>query len=254
MNQKSSEWLEYVKQAMAKNNLGKFLAKDKLGGSVILEWEKATVKEPGHSENMKGVCGVACKAYTEVEVRFLKKFPDVVEKEEYYKQFKPLFANGVEHVDWKLVEKEMYTRIKQLHEMDYSQFSAEDIYFFVKVRDKETKKLLGFTIFLIKSEYSQNSVKDISIGLIPEAQGRGLGKLLISSIFKIIPSVKRIFLFTRITNDKAIGAYKAWGFTEDPSPLQDPNFTFKKEHWISLEYKIENADKLQKAAEGFQNS
>ncbi|MFC1842614.1 GNAT family N-acetyltransferase, partial [Candidatus Dependentiae bacterium] len=144
-----------------------------------------------------------------------------------------------------------YARIKQLHEMDCSKFSAEDMYIFVKLRNKETKKLLGFTTFLIKPEYPQNSVKDMSIGVIPEAQGRGLGKLLISSIFKIIPTVKRIFLFTRVTNDNAIGAYKAWGFTKDLHPIQDPNFMFKKEHWESLEYKVENSDKLQKTVEQF---
>jgi len=238
-----------VKDTKLSKKSGTFLAKDKFGTPVILEWERSTVKEPSHSKNMKEVCDVACKAYTEVEVRFLKEFPDVIKKEEYYAQFRPLFSKGIEYVDWKLIEKEMYKRIKQIHEMDYSNFSIDDIYFFIRVKDKETKELLGFTTFLIKPEFPQNTVKDISIGVTPEAQGRGLGKLLMSSIFKILPTVNRIFLFTRVTNDKAIGVYKAWGFTENLHPIQDPNFVFKKEHWVSLEYKIESADTLQKTAE-----
>jgi len=99
MNQKSSEWLEHVKQVMVKKRSGQFLAKDKLGEFVILEWEKATVKDIGYAKNMKEISPVACKAYTDVEVRFLKEFPDVLEKEAYYKEFKPLFKGGVENID-----------------------------------------------------------------------------------------------------------------------------------------------------------
>jgi len=251
MTQKLSQWLQYVHKLMGQKSAGSFTAEDKHGVPVILQWEKATIKEPAYSKNMHEVCDVACRAYTDVEVAFLKKFPQVVEREDYYKQFRSLFQDGIEHVNWELVEKQMYTQIKQIHQMNCSQFSAQDIYFFVKIRDKKTKELLGFTIFLIKPEYPEKSMKDISIGLIPQVQGRGLGKLLISSIFNIIPKVERIFLYTRVTNDRAIGAYKAWGFTPDLNPLQDSNFTFKKEHWVSLEYKVQNSDILQKVAKEF---
>ena len=253
MNQKSSEWLKYVQKTMNESCFGRFLAKDTLGRTVILEWEKATVKEPAHAKNMNEICEVACQAYTEVEVRFLKQFPDIVQSDQYYKSFEPFFANGVKHVDWSLVEKEMNDRIKQIHQMDYSQLNAEDLYFFVKVRDRRTNKLLGFTIFLIKSEYSYGTVKDISIGLMPEVQGYGLGKLLISSVFKIIPNVDRIFLFTRITNNRAIGAYRAWGFVKDLHPVQDPYFTFKKEHWVSLQYNAKRSHILQETVENFKD-
>jgi len=254
MNQKSStynKWIEFVNQLFAKKSFGIFAAKDKKGSPVFLEWEKATVKDPAYSKNMKEIADVACRAYTDVEVGFLKSFPQVVQSQDYYREFREFFKNGIEQVDWMFVEKQMYAQIKQLYEMDCSQFSGKDTYVFVKVKDQKTKELLGFTTFLIKPEYPQKSVKDISIGLVPQVQGRGLGKLLISAIFKIIPQVERIFLCARVTNDRAIRAYNVWGFAHDLNPLQDPNFTFEKEHWVSLEYKVQNSDILQNIAKSF---
>jgi len=238
---------------MGVNKSGRFAAYDKLGAPVILEWEETNVQEPSHAKLMKEICDVACRAYADVEVRFLKNFPEVVEQEAQYAQFKPLFANGLDQVNWQEVEKQMHEQIKQIHNMDYSQLSGDDVYFFVKVRDKETNILLGFTIFLIKPDYPYGDVKDISIAIEPDQTGRGLGKLLICSIFKLVPEVERIFLFTRVTNNYAIAAYQAWGFTEDKDPIQDPWYTFKKEHWESLEYKVESSDVLQNAAESLVN-
>lgn len=66
--------------------------------------------------------------------------------------------------------------------------------------------------------------------------------------FKIISDIKRIFLVTRVTNNNAINAYKSWGFKKEINPADDPYILFK-DHWINLEYKIENSDILQKIAE-----
>jgi len=56
-------------------------------------------------------------------------------------------------------------------------------------------------------------------------------------------------LQTRVTNKNAIAAYRAWGFMKEENPADDPFIKFK-EHWINLEYKIVDSDKLKCIAEG----
>ena len=69
-----------------------------------------------------------------------------------------------------------------------------------------------------------------------------------SSIFKIAPQIRRIFLSTRVTNENALRVYSSWGFTPDFSPLQEPNMKIIKEHWSYMEYKTKNSEVLQKTA------
>jgi hypothetical protein len=56
-----------------------------------------------------------------------------------------------------------------------------------------------------------------------------------SSIFQIFPTMQRIFLCTRVTNEHALCVYKNWGFTLDPSPILDPHHVFSSQHWTFLE-------------------
>lgn len=83
----------------------------------------------------------------------------------------------------------------------------------------------------------------------PSEQNRGLGKLLMSSIFKIAPDIRRIFLCTRPTNVNALKAYQAWGFVPDLQPI--PEASLNMAHWEFMEYKAEQSDMLQKLAESF---
>jgi GNAT superfamily N-acetyltransferase len=85
------------------------------------------------------------------------------------------------------------------------------------------------------------------LGVVPAAQGRGIGKMLMSSIFRIIPTITRISLCTRVTNKNAINAYFKWGFTIDPNPEQESWLI--AEHWTSFKYDVEKTDVLQKTAE-----
>ena len=86
--------------------------------------------------------------------------------------------------------------------------------------------------------------------MAPSEQNSGVAKLLISSIFSVVPEGRRIFLCTRVTNENALKAYRSWGFTPDLNPTQDAHYTFNLEHWTFLEYKADRANVLQAIAAG----
>ena len=78
-----------------------------------------------------------------------------------------------------------------------------------------------------------------------------------SSICKIIPDIKRIFLCTRTTNIIAQKAYDNWVFIKykvnsDINPVfEEHDYTFNLNHWIFMEYKTDQAMDLQKTAAMF---
>lgn len=77
---------------------------------------------------------------------------------------------------------------------------------------------------------------------MPAEQQRELEKLLMSSIFKLVPDTRRIFLHTRTTNEDAIKKYNSWGFVQFPGNLAG---------WPDFEYLAEKSNTLQQAAEAF---
>lgn len=227
---------------------------DKYGASVIIEWKQTNLLAPDFAEAMSKVWPIARQAYTPVEMQFLKAFPDVVANENYFKPFEPLFKDGAEKVDWKLAKQTMETILKSHFVFDASLFSEEmktkyarDICFFISVKDKAMENLLGFITFMARADYAPGDIKVISLAVDPLYQNRGLGKLLMSSIFKIAPTTKRVFLSTRVSNTTALSAYQAWGFTKDLNPILDHPFNMN--HWSFLEYKIESSNSLQKVAQ-----
>ncbi len=234
---------------------GKFLAQDKSGASIILEWIKTDIQSTDYVAGMKSIAEIASQAFAKVELQFLREHPEAVVQDQYLKQYIPFFENGAEAVDWKSVESKLQSNLKQMHEMDLSGYGPDvlkpyinDVYYFVIIKDQATKKPLGYANFSIAPEYTHGDIKVTGIGVAPLAQNRGLGKLLMSSIFKIAPQIHRIFLSTRVTNENALRAYLSWGFTPDLSSIQEPNMKIIKEHWSYMEYKTENSDVLQKTA------
>lgn len=84
-----------------------------------------------------------------------------------------------------------------------------------------------------------------------EGDNRELDKLLMSSIFAIIPDIKRLFSFLRPTNESALRTYFSWGFSENKNGFQDPNHMVNMEYLRLLDYKTERNNTLQKIAEDF---
>lgn len=92
---------------------------------------------------------------------------------------------------------------------------------------------------------SFGNVKLINIAVLEK--DKGLDQLLMSSIFKILPRVERLFLYTRPTNVRALETYGSWG--QDSNPVQDPNHKVNLEYPTLLDYKVDRSTLLQKSAE-----
>lgn len=252
----SAEWLACVQSVTAKQSAGVFSVHDKNNVPVVIEWKKTNIMSSDFAESMKNIWSIACRAYVPVEMQFLRSFPDVVQNEAYFKLFQPLFAQGVDSVDWGKAEIIMKDILKSHFVFDPEKLSdaikkmfADDICFFAVVKDQLTDETLGFITFIIRVNYAYGDVKVMSFGVDPLHQNRGLGKLLMSSIFNIIPSINRIFLCTRVTNDSALRAYRSWGFAIDINPVLD--HPFNKDHWSFLEYNAQVFTTLQKVAETY---
>ena len=233
---------------------GSFFARDNDGRNVVIEWHTTNIVSVDFAQCMKDAWSLARDAYIPVEMDFLKAFPEVVGDDPYFAPFEPLFGKGLANIDWVNVENTMETILRGHFVFDPTQFPKQVIEMFgqddvicVTVTEQSTGKILGFITFLMRKTYQAGDVKVMSFAVDVAHQKRGLGKLLMSSIFKIVPTVDRIFLCTRVTNVAALRAYSAWGFIIDENPVMDHAFNLN--HWIFMEYKIEQSDVLQKASE-----
>lgn len=251
--QTSSEWLIYARKSVVGS---KTTAKDANGNLFILEWRKTDILSPDLAEFKRNVCDLACQLLAPVEVQFLRAHPSAVSQELFLKACAPFFEKGVEATDWGMVETTVRSTIKQFYLTDLSSFAPtviapllEDVYFPVIIKEPETEQLLGFATFAITPALPFGNVKLINIAVTPEAAARGLDRLLMSSIFKILPKTERIFLYTRPTNETALKTYYDIGFTQDLAPIQDPNHKINMEYQISLEYKAKQSTTLQETAQ-----
>ena len=212
-----------------------------------------------YAQNLKKFWPIAESTYLNVEMDFLHAHPEVVGQDLFFKPFEEFFKHGPKNVDWVKTEAKMRAILKSIFMSDYSALSKEiklgeeekKAFFetnviFVMAKDKITKKLLGFISFMITPKFAKNEVKCTMFAVKTEEQNRGIGKMLMNSIFKIMPETERIFLCTRITNEKAQNAYYNWGFVKDPNPDNLENgYTFNLDHWIFLEYNSNRSNILQ---------
>jgi GNAT superfamily N-acetyltransferase len=79
----------------------------------------------------------------------------------------------------------------------------------VTVFNAITKELLGWTTFHC---IDQNCVQLDQLAIAPEFQNRGLAKLLIFSILKIVPETTCIYVNTALWNLRAHASYEKLGF------------------------------------------
>lgn len=237
---------------MNQTQTNRFETTDKAGTPITLEWFKTTFLDPSFADGMKQAWEVARPAYVPVEMQFLKAFPDIVGKEPYFKAFEPLFTNGIEQVDWTAAETVITEILKSHFIFDPAMLSEAMVQAYgqdgcIMVTAKSSAgALLGFAAFMSRATYPQGTVKVMALGVAPEHQKRGLGKLLMSSIFKIMPQTANLFLCTRVTNNTALAAYKAWGFSPDANPIMDHAFNLA--HWTFLSYNPTEVTVLQTVA------
>lgn len=239
------------KEAIKKS--GQFIANDKQGVPVILEWQKTTLFAPEYAAVMKEIWTLACAAYLPVEMKFLRTFPQVVGTEDYYKPFEPFFKDGLHAVDWGKVEEVMQALLKSHFIFDASTWGpevtvmyAKDVCYVITIKDQQTNVLLGVITLIKRANYAQGDIKVMSVAVDPKHQRRGLATLLMSSIFRIMPDIKRTFMCTRVTNDAMLQACTLWGFTPDEHPILDHPFNL--DHWKFFEYNADKVNVLQKIA------
>lgn len=223
---------------------GIFLTQDIFKKPIVLEWEEIEGKTEMLDEKIKSISSLFISTYVKQEVDFFSKNIKVFTSEEIENDFMiralaPYL--GQSQNKFNLEEKIKNTLEEFFGSINWSQYStSDDINIFVIARDGKTQEKLGAIQFLIRPEFEQNNIKVGLFGISNSAQDKGLKKLIMSSIFKLRPDVKRIFLHTRSTNTDAILDYKNWGFTE---------FIGKLSNWTDLEYLIENSNSLQKTSE-----
>lgn len=256
-----SEWLSVVRTATATKKSGQCAATDATGRPVILEWNITDILSPDLAVFKKNVSDLAAQTHAVSEVQFLHVHPEAASQDGFLKACVPLFANGLESVDWQQVEATIQSTYKQFYLMDIASFGADiikriadDLYFFVTIKEAPSgensgsDKILGFMMTAVTPALAYGDIKLIKLALAPTELDRGLGELLVGSIFKVIPQAKRIFSIIRPTDKNALKAYLSWGFVQDENPVQDPNHPMNLNYLTILEYKTDQSDRLQKTA------
>src|SRR5581483_1482142 len=167
--------------------------KDNSGIPILVEWYQTDIQSPVLVAFKKNICELASQILAPIEVQFLRAFPQAASQELFLKPCTPFFERGVEDVNWSEVEEKIKSTIKQFYLTDLSKFGAhvikpllDDIYIFATAKEKISGKLLGFFMSSITPALPYGSVKVINLGISENERNRGLDRLLLSSLFKII--------------------------------------------------------------------
>ncbi len=248
-----STWLPYVKKIAETH--GSFETKDAFGNPVLLEWIKTSILSPELAAFKKTICPLACKEIAPLELQFLRTHPEAAPAELFLRSSAPLLENGVETADWKAIEEKIQATIEQFYHMDLSKFGPEmikpllnDVYLCMTIKNKEEDTLLGYLMCAVTPALPFGNIKVINLVVRSEEKDRGLEKVLMSSLFKLVPQTQRIFFFVRPTSKHALQTYHSLGFAEDLDLFQDPNHKVDTKYLTPLEYKSESSEILQKAA------
>jgi hypothetical protein len=239
-----------------KHTAGCFFAHDDSGRAIVITWHKTNIVAGELACFKREVSDLASQVTAASEAQFLKNFPDAVSSGGFLKSCEPLFADGVEFVDWVAVEQKLQESIKQFYLMDLSVFGQamidklmDDVYFFAMVRDQATSQLLAFIMSSITPALPKGDIKLINLVIAPCEQEKGLEALLLGSLACVMPEVKRIFTAVRPTNNLVLEGLGACGFVEDKNPIQDPYHPIDSKHFVVLECKADQSELLQKTAE-----
>lgn len=216
-----------------------YITHDAFNNPIRLEWERIEGKSPRLNEALKSVRDLLIQTYTQQELSFARKHPEAIPTEHFLKSLTPYFEQ-IEKADWSRIEQEIHGIFTNFFtNTDFAQFSEPgSVQCLVTAYDEKSGKLLGFIQFLTTSAFGEDGIKAGMFAVVSDAKDRGLDKILMSSIFKLMPTIQRIFAHTRATNKYELGLYSSWGFVH----IQDG-------YWVNSEYSIASSDILQKTAE-----
>lgn len=235
-----SNWIHVIRENITTTK-GKFLAQNNSGKNIILEWVKVEPISPEFNEHIKTLSDILIKTYTKQELDFAKKYPEAIPQEHFLKSLEPLFKDGLEKLDWELAEYKLKSIFKEFFtETNLTKYSnPEDIQLFVIAKDKITDEILGCIQYIVTTQDAYGSIKVGMVGIKDTFSNNGIQLLLMSSLFKLIPNVTRMYLHTRITNESALNLYESWGFSPFTGPLP---------YWQDMEYLADTSNILQNIA------
>src|SRR3990167_4042853 len=244
-NAASAKWQIYIKELFVSQTSGQFSTSDLTELPVVLEWEMIDPKSPRLTEKISALSHLLVPAYSNIEIAFAQQYPEEIANDMFLKSLEPLLNNGLNHIDWQLAKEKIVNTLNHFFtQMNWSNYTKEcDVHLFIVAMDKKTKEQLGMIQFILSPEYDYGTVKvELYDGVMPNILNRDIEKILLSSIYKLIPNIKRIFFHTRINNLNGVKAHQALGFSKLSGDL--PN-------WIDLEYKSEQSEILQKFSHTF---
>lgn len=249
-----NEWLTHIKKTTPEG--GTFETKDEQGKCIVIEWNRTDILSPRLAHFKSSICNLASEETAPAELQFLRSYPEAAPQELFLKACVPLLKNGVDTADWVEIEKKIRATIKQFYLTDLAQFGPEvikalmhDLYFFGTVKNKGEDRVCGFFMFAITPALPFGNIKVINLLVSSEEYERGLEKIMLGAMLKLIPQTRRLFLFIRPTNETALEMYKALEFVPDIDLLLDPNHRVNINYLTPLEYRVELGQVLQKTAE-----
>ncbi len=256
-----SAWVTALRSRAQLQQSGHFTALDGEHNPLVIEWNITDILSPDLAAFKKEVCEIAAHTHAASEVQFLQAHPEAVSQDPFLKSCEPLFETSIDSVEWKEVEERIKSTYKQFYLMDIAQFGADiikkiadDLYVIATIKEApslknhESEKIVGCMMAAVTPALAYGDIKLIKLALAPANGEYERGELLVSTLFKVIPGVQRIFSSIRPTDKDALQAYFSWGFTHDHNPVQDPNHPLNLEHSTVVEYKADQSDRLQKTA------
>lgn len=216
-----------------------YIAQDSYQYNIVLHIQTVMGTDPRINEIIRSASDVLVSSYKKTELHFAKSNPELIGTDFMLKKLQPLFANGSCHVDWKLIENEIEIILRSFFENTnwHLYGKSGDQHVFITAFDQLSGQKLGFIQFFSQADFEPDTIKAALFGVLPSAQERCIEKLLMSSIFKYYPNLKRIFLHTRSTNQREIMLYQSWGFEY---------FEGKLPNWTDLQYLADQSNELQK--------
>lgn len=256
MNDPKKNWLTYAKTASSTEESTTVV--DKEGFSFILEWQSTDILSPSLAAFKKDLSTLAAEKLSESELAFLKADPEAASSELFLGACKPFLEKGIENADWHAIQETIKASVKQFYFADLSKFGSDmikplldDVYFCTTIRSQDAQEPLGFLLFAVTPALPFGDVKVINFFLRENDPDLRAESILMGSIFKILPEVKRIFLFARPTDLSALKMYATMGFERDENPFQDSSHKINPQSYASLDYKSQNSKALQKAVKSF---
>lgn len=196
------------------------------------------------AKQFKEVAALLSAAYIPVELEFAKNHHKTLDQDKFLNALHPYFQDGLENVSWPTVEAKLNSLLHQFFAEQFlkglsshTDICTKNTHYLCVARDSATQAPLAALYGWMNP--AEHSCRIPIFGVTPKAQGQGLGRALLNSLFSQNPTLEKIYLSTRATNEKALSVYHHWGFTLLPPTV--PN-------WVNLEYHALPPKNLQKVS------